>query len=84
MRVKLVTHVLIAQNRQKQIYAGSILKQMVQLKHGEETFSFGIAPISFNWNASSQSILKTYLPRDTSSQSAMAKVGASSLMIRDN
>lgn len=67
IRVRLVTHVEIPHNRPRVTYSDSILKQIVELKHGKETFSFGIAPISYSWNCSSPNVLKAYFPRDLNS-----------------
>lgn len=64
IRVRLVTSIEIPHNRQRIIYTGSLLKQIAVLKYKNETFSHGIAPVSFAWNCSHHAILKAYLPED--------------------
>jgi hypothetical protein len=81
IRVRLVTSVVIPHNRQREIYTGAILKQTVELKHNQETFSIGVAPISYAWNVSDASVLKTYLPKDGHSQTLY---GSSSVSVRNN
>ena len=57
IRVRLVTSIEIPYARKRTVYAGSMLKQMAVLKHGDETFAHGIAPISFDWSCSHPGIL---------------------------
>lgn len=63
IRVRLVTHVAIPHNTLRVIYSGSLLKKHVELRHNDEVFSHGVAPISYNWQCASN-FLKMYLPRD--------------------
>lgn len=38
------------------------------MRYNNETFSHGIAPISYSWNSSHQSVLKSFLPQDITDQ----------------
>jgi len=40
------------------VYTGSLLKQLAVLKYNNETFTHGIAPVSFSWNCSNPDILE--------------------------
>lgn len=68
IRVRLVTDVEIPLTHQRQIYIGSLVKLNVVLKHENEYFNHGIAPISYAWNCTSQRILTLELPSDVSRQ----------------
>ena len=57
IRVRLVTSIEIPYARKRTVYAGSMLKLVAILKHGDETFAHGIGPISFDWNCSHPGIL---------------------------
>ena len=50
IRVRLVTDIEIPLTHQRQIYVNSYIKVQAVLKHGEEYFNHGVAPISYNWN----------------------------------
>lgn len=90
IRVRLVTAIQIPHNRQRIIYSGSLLKQIAVLKYGQETFSHGIAPLSFSWNCSDRSILKPYLPQDhfeehqVSGHDRSAFINQNSITLRNN
>lgn len=51
------------------------------LKHNEEQFTQGIAPISFNWNVSNQNVLQLYLPHK---MEGALKLVIANKKIRDN
>ena len=57
IRVRLVTSIEIANASKRTIYSGSMLKLVAILKHGDEPFAHGIAPISFDWKCSHPGIL---------------------------
>ena len=63
IRVKLVTGIDIPYNDQRTVYSGSMIKMIAILKYNEETFTHGIAPISFNWNISNSNVLQLNLPQ---------------------
>ena len=58
VNVRLVTSLAIPDNQQRIVYAGSLLKQIAVLRYNNETFSHGIAPISFSWSCSNPDILE--------------------------
>ena len=68
VKVRLVTSIEIPDNQQRIVYTGSLLKQIAVLKYEDprsgssQTFSHGIAPISFSWNSSHLDILRPYIP----------------------
>lgn len=53
-----MTAIAIPDNQQRMVYTGSLLKQLAVLKYNNETFTHGIAPISFSWNCSNPDILE--------------------------
>jgi len=57
VRVELVTAVEIAQSWKRAIYKDSLFKQMVVLKFHDETFSHGIAPVSYHWTSSNENVI---------------------------
>lgn len=57
IRVRLATSVDIPFSNERTVYANSMIKLVAILKFHEETFTHGIAPISYSWNASSPSTL---------------------------
>ena len=57
IRVRLVTSIEVPHAGKRTVYAGSMLKQMALLKHGDEFFAHGTAPISYDWTCSHPSIL---------------------------
>jgi len=63
IRVRLATSVDIPFSDQRTVYANSMIKLVAILKFEEETFTHGIAPISYSWNVSSPSTLQLNLPR---------------------
>ena len=56
VRVRLVSSIEIPSNQQRIVYSGSMLKQLAVLKYshndGDEMFSHGVGPISWDWNCS--------------------------------
>ena len=62
--MRLVTGIEIPFNQQKSVYTGSMLKQLAVLKHFNETFSHGVAPVSWDWNCSHPTILRPNFPSD--------------------
>ena len=50
VRVRLVTDIEIPYNHKREVFAGSLIKLMGVLKHGDEVFNQGIAPLSYSWN----------------------------------
>jgi len=70
IRVRLVTSIEIPSNQQRIVYSGSMLKQLAVLKHHNETFSHGVAPISWDWNCSHPGILRPHVPSDSDSSSS--------------
>lgn len=60
IRVELVTSIEIPQKWSRAIYKDSLLKQVVVLKYQDETFSHGIAPISYDWSSSNEEILRPH------------------------
>lgn len=60
IRVELVTSIEIPQKWSRAIYKDSLLKQIVVLKYQDETFSHGIAPISYDWSSNDEEILRPY------------------------
>jgi hypothetical protein len=46
-----------------------MIKMFAILKHNEETFTHGIAPISYNWNSSNQNVLALNLPNKIGGES---------------
>lgn len=47
IRVRLVTSIDIPYNNQRTVYSGSMIKLIGILKYHHETFTHGIAPISY-------------------------------------
>lgn len=68
VRVRLVDYIEIPANQQRIVYTGSMLKQLAVLKYinktGDEVFSHGVAPISWDWNCSHPDILRPHFPSD--------------------
>lgn len=62
IRVRLVTSIEIPFTHQRQIYSGSLIKMMAVLKHDDELFHHGIAPISYTWSVSESRVLDLDLP----------------------
>jgi hypothetical protein len=58
VKVRLVTSIAIPDNQQRMVYTGSLLKQLAVLKYKDETFTHGIAPVSFSWDCSNPDILE--------------------------
>lgn len=58
------------------------------LKHNEETFTHGIAPISYSWNSSNQNVLALNLPNkiggESSSNALATTVARHSLVVFSN
>lgn len=86
IRVRLVTSIDIPQNNQRVVYSGSMIKLNGILKYHQETFTHGIAPISYSWNCSNPNILGLQLPSKGESQSMLmgSSVFMASRKIRDN
>lgn len=78
IRVRLVTSIDIPSNQQRIVYSGSMFKQLAVLKYDNETFTHGVAPISWDWNCSHPSILR---PNFTSTENIHH---VQSRQIRDN
>lgn len=57
VRVELVTGIEIAQSWKRAIYKESLFKQTVVLKFHDETFSHGIAPVSYHWTSSNENVI---------------------------
>jgi hypothetical protein len=68
IRVRLVSYIEIPANQQRIVYTGSMLKQLAVLKYknetGDERFSHGVAPISWDWNCSNPDILRPHFPSE--------------------
>ncbi len=62
IRVRLPTDIDIPYNDQRTVYAGSMIKMFAVLKFNEETFTHGVAPISYSWNSSNHNILAVTYP----------------------
>lgn len=62
IRVRLVTSIEIPFTHQRQIYTGSLIKMMAVLKHEDELFHHGIAPISYSWSCSEGRVLALDIP----------------------
>ena len=62
IRVRLVTDIEIPYNNQRTVYSGSMIKLIGVLKYHQETFTHGIAPISYQWNCSNPNILSLNFP----------------------
>jgi len=45
-----------------------MIKMFAILRHNEETFSHGIAPISYSWNSSNQNVLSLNLATKVSGE----------------
>jgi hypothetical protein len=84
IRVRLVSHIEIPSNQQRIVYAGSRLKQLAVLKYNNETFSHGIAPISWDWNCSHSNILKPHFPTDFDQVAQQQPHHVQTKVIRDN
>jgi len=54
----------------------------VELKHNNETFTHGVAPLSFSWNCSDFNILKPYLSSKVENSASHSR--PSSITLRDN
>ncbi len=57
-----MTSIDIPFNDQRTVYSGSMIKMFAILKHNDEAFTHGIAPISYNWNSTNQNVLALNLP----------------------
>lgn len=64
IRVHLVTSIEVPQQNERVVYTNSMLKQIAVLKYHNETFSFGISPVSFDWKCSQPSILTPHKPSE--------------------
>jgi hypothetical protein len=89
IRVRFPTSIEIPYNHQRTVYAGSMIKLIGILKFNNETFTHGIAPISYSWNASNPNILQLTTPSkgeivSTSTALATTSMMLSSKKIRDN
>ena len=62
IRVRLVTSIEIPFSHQRQIYSGSVIKMIAVLKHNDEFFHHGIAPVSYTWTVSETRVLDLDLP----------------------
>lgn len=73
VRVRLVSYIEIPANQQRIVYTGSMLKQLAVLKYknetGDEVFSHGVAPVSWDWNCSHSDILRPHFPSDVEASS---------------
>lgn len=56
---------------------------MVELRYNSETFSHGIAPISYNWQCANN-VLKMYLPGDVKGLEHGQKFIHQSIRLRNN
>lgn len=70
IRVRLVTEIEIPFTHQRQIFSGSLIKMLAVLKHGDELFHHGIAPISYSWNCTEGRVLAL----DTPTKQELAQV----------
>ena len=65
-----------------------MIKIFAILKHSDETFSHGIAPISYSWNSSNQNVLSLNLVTKVSGEPSMnalaTSVGRSALVVFQN
>lgn len=87
IRVRLVTSIDIPYNNQRTVYSNSMIKIIGILKYNQETFTHGIAPISYNWNSSNPVVLSLNLPTKsdiTSTTSLVSTLIMASKKIRDN
>lgn len=64
IRVHLVTSIEVPQQNERVVYTNSMLKQIAVMKYHNETFSFGISPVSFDWECSQPSILTPHRPSE--------------------
>lgn len=85
--MRLATAIDVPFNDQRTVYSGSMIKLIAILKYNEETFTHGIAPISYSWNISNPSILHLNLPHKanvTQVAHASTALVLSNKNIRDN
>ena len=76
IRVRLVTDIEIPYNDQRTVYSGSMIKMFAILKYKDETFTHGIAPISYSWNSSNQNVLSLNLPQKSGEMNALATMAS--------
>ena len=57
-----MTGIDIPHNNDRTVYVGSMIKMIGILKFNEETFTHGVAAVSYNWNISNPHVLKLNLP----------------------
>jgi len=85
IRVQLVTSIEIPQNDQREVFQGSMIKMNGILKYHGETFTHGVAPISYSWNCSNPNIVNIQLPiKDGVQQIYGSNIVMASKKIRDN
>jgi len=84
-----VTSIDIPFNDQRTVYSGSMIKMFAILKHNDETFTHGIAPISYNWNSTNQNVLALNLPNklgggESTSNALATMVARNALVVFQN
>lgn len=85
IRVRLVTSIDIPYNNQRTVYSSSTIKMLGILKYQQETFTHGIAPISYAWNCSNPNVLQLNFPSKSDSSAPLtSSLVMSSKKIRDN
>lgn len=52
-----MTGIDIPYNNQRGVYSGSMIKLIGILKYNDETFTHGLAPLSYAWNVSNPNVL---------------------------
>jgi len=79
IKVRIPTAVQVHKTDHRQVYNESKFKAFAVLKYGEETFNFGIAPISYSWTTNSSATL--HLEQPSHSDLAKTPVRADDLIL---
>lgn len=62
VRVALVTDIEIPMMNDRSVFANSVTRLNVKLKHGKETFLHAIGPLSYEWSTSTAHVYSLSLP----------------------
>ena len=84
IRVRLISSIEIPNNDNRVIFKGSMVKLIGILKFQNETFTHGVAPISYGWNCSSPALVEVQMPNKDGVQIIGANIVMSSKKLRDN